>query len=68
MPFPFVSCVSSMPPKKVKRTKATVVVLDVGKGMDGRQEEQTYLEQALDGVGNLIQQRVKRKEKFFFFG
>jgi ATP-dependent DNA helicase 2 subunit 2 len=55
-----------MPPKK-KRPIATVIVIDVGKGMDGRAgpgEEQTFLEQALDGVGHLVQEKVL---KFFFF-
>ncbi len=40
---------------------ATVVVLDVGKGMDGRSGPASYLEQALQAVSLLVETKVSRR-------
>jgi uncharacterized protein (DUF58 family) len=40
---------------------ATVVVLDVGKGMDGQLNNTTYLEQAVEAVALLVEQKVGRR-------
>ena len=52
---------------KKKKTTASVVVLDVGKGMDGGPEGATYLEQATDAVMNLVEQKVLLFSSFSHF-